>query len=344
VEALDELNEVIAEHPTHHSAYAGRARALWFAFMHLSGHAGLLGSAYLDYERAIELSGDSPVFRRSYQSSLAGLQKQTRKPVLTARPATESEQWIWKQGLALNLCPCCRVQTPNAFDVYLLRGRLVAPRRRPSSDELLELLNTLHRTFSAARWCLLHAAGVGGGLPTDQVVTLEGLSGARHELPVGLTITAISGFYSVLDKVAFALNSYLHMGHADAALHLNTVWSALGWKRQRGQGRIPEKRVELHPAIRRTTTRPLLGLYHLALSLERGLGMYQHLRDLRNQLEHRVVVATSQPVASRYFQTVDVNDLHRRAVLMGRVAKAAMWYFGGTVWWLEYQRHKRTKT
>jgi len=99
VEALDELNEVITQDPTHHSAYAGRARALWFSFMHLSGHPGLLQSAYLDYERAIETSSGSPVFQRSYQRSLARLQKQVRTPVFRATSASAREL-----GMAAGTC------------------------------------------------------------------------------------------------------------------------------------------------------------------------------------------------------------------------------------------------
>jgi hypothetical protein len=237
--------------------------------------------------------------------------------------------------LALNPCPRCRSCSPEAFDLFPLARRLQGGRRQPSTEEVLDLLNGICRSYATARW-LLYKAVADRPTEKDHVITIQGYDSARHELPVGLLMSATSGFFSVLSQIAFAINSYYSLGHAPHRVNLETVWGLPG---RRG---LPQDRGALHPRLRRRSASAIAALYCLAQSFEHGLGRHTDLRGLRNSLEHHAVVAFDAPVDSLYYVAVGVGGLQAQAFQMGHLAKAAVWYFGGAVLHGERERLKRS--
>jgi tetratricopeptide (TPR) repeat protein len=344
IEAYDELEMVLTEVPSHHVALARQAGALIEIYKWSQRHTGLLTAALLNYRKAAELSKDVPLYKGHYQEQIRSLEKRLGKAELkklenfTPTPATEVENWIWEQRLSLNMCPLCKIDTPDAFDTAIVGAVLAGGVRRPTITEVYDLVNSLHRSFGAARWCLLQGVGVVEISYPEQIVIIPGSPSACHDLKTGLIVNALSGFYSILSQIAFALNSYLHLGHPDEYVTFQRVWFPKGNRRG-----IPKTRSELHPRIRRFSAPSLAALYRLAISLEHGLGIYDELRKLRNSLEHHVVVASTDSSGSRYFKTIEPDLLVENAVKMGRIAKAAMLYFGATIWRAEYDRLKRSE-
>ncbi len=337
IEALDELREVIPENPKHHKALATRGLTLMKINSWMWKHKCLPQKAFLDYKKAVEIAKDEPIYLKSYKATLQQFKKEVNHPKLHPKKSNKVVNWIWKNKLALNPCPLCAIETPYAFDVYTLPSILKGSKRRPSLEEVIEIINSLHRSFSTARWCLMEGIGIVPIKLKKQITIWRVSPFSTHNIEIGLIMTAFSGFYSILSQISFAINSYFHLKHNEKKVKFNTIWG-----RPRKYKDIPKNRSELHPALKRTATPALSALYRLALSMEYGLGRYSDLRLLRNSLEHHVVVATYDCQHSSYFKSVDQDDLIQKTIKMGRIAKAAIWYFGATAWRGEYERLKRS--
>ena len=336
IEAFDEFDAILHEFPTHHQALASRASSLCGIYHWVEGHTAILAAALSDIEDAVRLSQNEPVFQSSYKKRLADLRK--RVSSLSISPQTSLRRdvrWIWESRLALNPCPLCRQESPEAFDLFPLAARLGGGRRKPEVDVVLDLVNSLCRNYATARW-VLYKAVADPPLESDHVITIEGNPSARHELSVGLLMSAASGFYGLLGQIAFALNSYYRLGHDARNVTFENVWGRPG---SRG---LPRDRADLHPALRRRPVPALAALYWLAQSFAHGLGRYGDLRKCRNSLEHHVVCAFDAPVESSYYVAFDQRRLEESTHRLGRIARAAIWYFGGAVLYGERERAERS--
>ena len=335
LEALDEFDAILEAVPTHHQALANRALSLRGIYPWVEGHTAILASALSDIEQAIELSGDEPVFQARYRNIRDDLSKRVSPVAVVPEPSSRRDvRWIWESRLALNPCPLCRRDSPDAFDLFPLAGRLEGGIRHPEVDVVLDMVNCLCRNYATARWILFKALA-DRSVESDHVITLRGNESARHELPVGLLMSAASGFYALLGQIAFSLNSYFRLGHNTRRITFETVWGRLG---TRG---LPQSRSSLHPALRRRPSPALAALYWLAQSFAHGLGRYANLRELRNSLEHHVVCTFDTPTRSKYFVSTDRRQLEESTLRLGRIARAALWYFGGAVLYGERERALR---
>ncbi len=337
IEAYDEFDRVVRADPLHHSALARRGSCLIGIYNWTPNHSALLTGALADHEKAVALSYEEPVFQRSYRSVIGDLRRRgvlPRVPDVVA--AAPDHRWIWQNRLALNPCPLCEVESPDAFDLYPLAQRLEGGRRTPPIEDLHDMVNAVCQAFAVARW-LLYRATEAGAEEEDHVISVPGSAGAVHDLQLGLTMASVTGFYGVLGKIAYAVNAYFNLGHPPGFVTFQSIWRPTGG----GRGAIPSRRSDLHPKLVRTPTPALSALYRLALSTEHGLGRYQSLRTLRNQIEHHLVVGVEGEKTSPYFRAIRPSQLRRDALRLGQIVKAAIWYFGGTLLRGEQERLKR---
>ena len=335
MEALDEFDAILEAVPTHHQALANRAWSLWGIYPWVEGHKAILAAALADIEHAVKLARNEPVFQAKYQ----GLRDELRRHVspLSVTPQTSSRRdvrWLWESRLALNPCPLCRQDSPEAFDLFPLAGRLEGGVRHPEVDVVLDMFNSLCRNYATARW-ILFKASADRPIESDHVITIPGNESARHELPVGLLMSAASGFYALLGQIAFSLNSYFRLGHDVRHVTFESVW------RRPGTRGLPQSRSNIHPALRRRSDSALAALYWLARSFTHGMGRYADLRDLRNSLEHHVVCTFDEQARSRYYVSTERSRLEESTLRLGRIARAALWYFGGAVLFGERERALR---
>lgn len=339
IEAIDLLNTMMTVAPEHPMPRLKRSSALEHVHAWMHPRAGVLDSALHDAVAAQQRTGTFPEYARACTHAVMRLKERVKEasPHGGAVDAPGPLAWIWEAGLALNPCIRCRETAPTAFDVLVLDGLLEGRGRRPSANEVAEIVSAWHRTFSAARWTVMSALEVEHPLPRDHVVVLRG-GNAPPTLTTGLLLQAAVGFHAVFDQVAFGLNAYLHLDHQPARVDFKNVWYRPG-KRPAQQGVLAPS--ELHPAIQRKPLPPLSALYWLSRSLQDGDGLYHRLRDLRNKAEHHVTVAASGSVASRYFTLVEGERLEADVLALGRLAKAAMWYAGATISAHERSRAQR---
>lgn len=344
IEAIDLLTTMVSAVPAHPMPRLKRASALEHVHAWMHPRTGVLDSALRDAVAAHERTGSFPEYARACEAAVTRL----RGRMTPATPHGEAIElppgplaWIWEAGLALNPCVRCRATSPTAFDVLVLDGLLDGRGRRPSADEVAEIVSAWHRTFSAARWTAMSALEVERPLPSDHVVALRGSGNTPTNLKTGLLLQAAIGFHAVFDQIAFGLNAYLHLGHPPKAVDFNTVWFRRG-KRPAQKGVLAPH--ELHSSLRGKALPPLSALYWLSRSLQDDGGLYRRLRDLRNHAEHHVTVAgDTNIISSRYFTLVDGDRLEADVLALGRLAKAAMWYAGATIFSHEKARARRAE-
>lgn len=325
MEAVDEFDAILEAVPTHHQALANRAWSLWELYPWVEGHTAILAAALADIEHAVTLARDEPVFQAKYKRFRDELKGYVSP--LSVSPQSSSRrdvQWLWESRLALNPCPLCRQDSPEAFDLFPLARRLEGGVRHPEADVVLDMFNSLCRNYATARW-ILFKASADRPIESDHVITIPGNEAARHELPVGLLMSSASGFYALLGQIAFSLNSYFRLGHDIRQVTFESVWGRPG---TRG---LPQSRSNIHPALRRRSDPALTALYWLARSFAHGKGRYADLRDLRNSLEHHVVCIFDKQAKSRYYASTEQSRLEESTLRLGRIARAALWYFGGAV-------------
>jgi tetratricopeptide (TPR) repeat protein len=327
IEALDELDSLLAMEPRHYNALGYRGSAfpgidIWLNHTHPGIRQAALGS----YRKAVAFAKDDPVVARHFAHYVHQLESRLPPlPDLEQKPMRSDAEWMWCRRLAINPCPLCMLDSPEAFDLFPLPGVLTAPRRRPPTRDLFVVLNAILGTFGTARWQLWSAESPETGLPTDHIIQHSGSGGTLVDLKIGLTLSAFGGFYRVLGQIASALNNCLALKHPPERVTFNNVWG-----KPRVQG-FPKTVEELNSGVRRRRNDPLSALYYLAASLELGLGRYRHLRILRNQIEHRLAAPFRSPQRGRarkhpYYEPFAVADLSRDVYLAGRLARAAIWY------------------
>lgn len=338
VEALDEYDRVIAHDREHHEAYANRASTLetvrrWTQ----PGHHGFTEAAAVDIETAITLSAGDPLYRERYQRFRSKLKR--RAPTHGGPPVVPSPiaEWVWSNRLNLNLCPLCRQDTPEAYDLYSLFQHLTSPRRRPSAAELLSIVNTVHRSFASARALMMLADGVGSPIAPAHVITQSPTDPSGLTLRTGFMLAAASSFYGVLNQVSFGLNSYLHLGHEANVVNFERIWSRPSKQRPP----LPKRKREFHPRFARSSSLMLNAIYGIALSFDAKDGRYSSLRRLRNDIEHHLVVVDGRSKESSYFAVYRPAQLRVDVLALGRLAKAAVLYFGGAIWMEEVKRLRK---
>lgn len=116
--------------------------------------------------------------------------------------------------------------------------------------------------------------------------------------------------YGLLDKIAGFVNSYFELGHDPNKVSLRRVWYT-----------APSKRQELHPKIADRQNLALRGLYWLSFDIvgdARGSSggtndslepEAPHLNSLRNALEHRCLVLTTESFGMRSDDGIDREEI-----------------------------------
>ena len=327
IEALDEYSQVLFADPEHAVARANRAQTLVTIHRSFWPHRGLLEAALADYELAIPLFAAEPNRQERCRKAIAHLKTKYRVtaggPLPPQSELTPEQAWIWAERLALNPCPWCSRDSPGTYDVYVLHGQMKRPRGRTA--RVYDIINALHRTYGTGRWCLLQALGP-AELPREHMVSAGGDREAKHGLRAGITLAGSSTLFSLFDQISFALNEYFRLGHQEHVVSFERVWSEVAKKGFAGD------RHQLHPRLRRSAIPALAGLHQLAASLQRGLGRYSDLRNFRHVITHRILV----PVAGvQQRGGVPWELVSENARRIGRLSRAALWYFGATLWWAE---------
>lgn len=151
--------------------------------------------------------------------------------------------------------------------------------------QFIGFFNQIKQEFVAARWLLYDGSHSTGAHPADaDVVLADTMDYPSHSFATEQIRLAFRSAYSLLDKVGFFLNHYLHLGIPNKRVEFRTLWFV---------STSPRKR--LRPEVVTALSTPLLALIWIAQDLyepdsaygEALLADAQDLWEIRRCLEHR---------------------------------------------------------
>jgi hypothetical protein len=219
---------------------------------------------------------------------------------------------------------------------------------------LIGLFNQLKQEFASARWTFFEGIQDGPAHPSDHgVLLINTLDYPSFGLGVERIRTAYRVAYSLFDKIAFFLNHYMALGHADKDVSFRAVWRPTKGKGPRG----------ILAALAASKNLPFRGLYWVSKDLfEEAFADVadpdaRGLHELRIHLEHRYVKvhelmdrrAGRQDAAGDLFvdtlaYSISRSDLEARTLRLLKLVRAALIYLCLGMHWEERRRMKRRRS
>lgn len=313
--------------------WASLGDAAWGVYAFNAPESSLLSAAGLAYRKALSLETTDQPFRQYLQQTLAKLETlllRRRSPhseqvnpwrrldgrragELTWKPAN-LEAFIWRNELGLNLCPGCRHANGSSYDRYPLPGFLAARTGGLNAYQLPIEINALVQGYIGARtfFWLSRAKS----LPGLEVIRypVRGTAFSRRALFLDASLREV---YGLLDRVASLLNHHFELGLEP----WRVSFPRLFFKERQGQ----------MPAFRTNVTFPsfvgMRALMYLAANFLLAGGRFADLRNLRNDLQHAVVVPTQ---SSRDnvgpWRAMPIGDLEAKSFQLLHLCRAAIHY------------------
>lgn len=191
--------------------------------------------------------------------------------------------WCLRNDLFLNLLNELGPNTVAAHDPLVLPSFVTKLGEPPV---LLAYFNQLKQEFVSARWTFFEGIQDGPAHLSDNgVLLINTLDYPSYGLCVEKLRTAYRTAYSLFDKMAFFLNQYMALGHADRDVSFRGVWRPKSGKGPRG----------ILAALAASKNLPFRGLYWVSKDLfeedftDVADPDARDLHELRIHLEHRYV-------------------------------------------------------
>jgi len=330
IEGLDLVRETLAEHPHHGRGWSTLGDMLWGIWAFYGRYPDLLQDAVTSYGLALGYEKTDQPFRerceaqiRRAQGLLGEVQVRPHPSLLDAARTPgnlllEREPWdddlptfIWRSGLALNLCSGCRTDSPTAYDRYPLHGILSDPANESDALRAPAEVNVLIQGFTGAR-SLLWFSRARAGSPVEVLSwPVEGLCFSRRST---FLAAAFREAYGVLDRIAALLNARFKV-HAT-----EPYFDKLFFEKR-------DKQLVFITSTAWPESVGLRALMYLSASFERDNGRFKELRDLRNKLQHSVVLAGEVDAKAGWpWRGVSDDELERATFQLLRLARAAVVY------------------
>jgi tetratricopeptide (TPR) repeat protein len=205
--------------------------------------------------------------------------------------------------------------------------------------------NQLKQEFVSARYLYYEGVSAGGPHFSDRGVLLYNtLDYPAYSLAVEKVKASFRMGYSLFDKFAFFLNTYLRLGIPEVRVTSKTFWYT-GQERKRG----------LRPEFAKRPNWPLRGLFWLSQDLyepapgfrEALVPDAEQLAEIRNHLEHKylrlrdmlVARPTPDPLADSLAFSIGRQDFEAKTFRLLTMARAALIYLSLAVH--EEERRKK---
>ncbi|MEA2162189.1 MAG: hypothetical protein QOK37_316 [Thermoanaerobaculia bacterium] len=341
IEAAEYWNAALAVDPTFPMALANRGygRFHYAKTLYDEGHRErFLRAAYNDLSAGIPAVPYPDA--KKYFTFIAGkIEEQYGRTLLEADdryddfPLGESEEeiayrtWTLKQRLFLNPMNDLVTLSVAATDI-LLTPNMVVPVGEPPI--LQGFFNAMKQEYASARFLLWQALhGKASAFADRDVVLVNTLDYPAYGINGECLKLAFRSFYSLLDKTAFFLNRYLHLGTDPNYVYFTRIWY---------EGESPKK--PLKAAFEKYANLPLRGLYWLSRDFddraERQLAPDAALLStVRQHLEHKYLKLHtddfSPGVGGEFFTdtlalSIRERDLQAKTLRLARVTRAALIY------------------
>lgn len=162
----------------------------------------------------------------------------------------------------------------------------------------------------------------------DRYVTItDTLDQSIINIYIQLTKTSFKTFYDILDKIAFFINDYLHLGIKEEQINFSTIWYT------------SRERKEIKEAIIKTRNPSLNALFNVHKDLD--YGTYRSLKNTRNSLTHRFVKIKVDPVADND-RIMSEEMLTKQTLDLAKIVRASIIYLLQFVQVEELKKPKKT--
>ncbi len=220
---------------------------------------------------------------------------------------------------------------------------ITRPIREPLHFE--GLYNELKQGFVSARYLCFDAITPKGVHFSDKRVTLyDTLDYPSYSMAVEKLKAAYRIAYSIFDKVAFFLNSYLQLGIKEHQVTFKTIWYE---NRQRAKGLRSEFENRQNWALR--------GLFWLGKDLFEDADGFrqgiepdaQELKTIRDHIEHKYLKVIefepppflTDPFSDTLAFKISRHELHAKTIRVLKMARAALIYLSVGIYWEEARRN-----
>lgn len=291
--------------------YDGGHRALFIRFAHDQFCAALSSKAIYDRPDAGSITSDFEASRVSLEKML-GPERLVQPLELDRYDVGGSDEeksyrrWCLAEKLFLNPLNDLGKHNIAARDVLTLPDFVTAVDELPS---LIGLFNQMKQEYASARWLYYEGTNSEDVHFSDRGVLLYNtLDYPIYSLAIEKVKAAYRAAYSLFDKIAFFLDSYMKLGMQPQQVSFRRVWhgkqDSAGKRTIRGEFECLENW-------------PLRGLYWLSKDLFEA--EYpdvmdpdaQALHEIRNRLEHRYLKVHEmlfEALRDRHQETVPWND------------------------------------
>jgi hypothetical protein len=330
IEAMDLVQVAVAEDPDFPQGWSTLADVTWGVYSFYVRDRAMLLDARAAYEHSLTLKPDDLPYQTSVKGNLERLNELIGKTALSGREAASSgnhirllpstdpwadslDEFVWRSGLGLNFCPGFRPGKRGGYDRFPMRAFLVPTNDTSSLDELAAEINLLVQGYVGGRALLWLSRA-----PAARSVEV-----IRHAVPdtsfSRRSMFLAAGFreaYGLLDRIAALLNLRLHLGLDPR----KSYFDRLLFKREKGQ-------LTFRSELVLPASAGLRALLFLSASFEFSAGRFKGLRQLRNQLQHSMVIPISdERTTFGPWMAVSTDTLEQRLFQMLRLARAAIFY------------------
>lgn len=332
VEALECMEMALKYNPKHGMAKANKAEALIFYSRLIQDHqATFLNEAHELLEQAFvdEVNPEAKQYYKNIFDKLENLfetkrvKKKTKAfPGIKIKGRSKREQYLIKycieNKLYLNYCNHCQQCDAAVGDNILIR-KMIVPLHKESSlrdDKFLQLssyLNQIKQDYVTARLLLVESQNRSTDYSyVDKYVTLiDACDYSKYHIYVQLLTTSYKLLYDTMDKVAYFINEYLHLGINDRNVNFTTIWYS------------DVKERKLRSNIVNTRNISLSAIYNIQTEILDG--EYKVLRRIRNKLTHSFLKIKSFDTNSARLELTE-QEMYEYTLQLTKLVKSIIIY------------------
>jgi hypothetical protein len=352
IDALEGWDQALGILPPFAMANGNRANGLkhYVSMLHNSRHRGYFLLAA--HDAALAATAKGAVFDAEYPPSVAARFQAlasdiaTHAPIDTIRASQDLDSfslgrskkersyrgWCLNERLFLNPLNDLGVHTIAARDVLTLPSLTEVNMPKEMAHPVPPLFgyyNQMKQEFASARYMLFEGITASGVHFSDRGVLLYNtLDYPSFSLATEQVRASFRIAYSLLDKIAYLINSYWALDKVEDRISFRSIW-------------FQEGKSSLHPRFEKYENWPLRGLFWLSTEIFDGELKQttnpdaRELHDLRNHLEHKYLqvhegwAAAVMPQGSSVGalgKSISSTEMEAKALRVMKIARSALCY------------------
>lgn len=252
-------------------------------------------------------------------------------------------QWVNDHWLRLNSYNDINPHSTIAQDDSLYFNAVFSPKQDPDFGyRVFALLNEIKQEYVSARYMLYRYFTESGGTHfSDKGVKLsDNADYSNYSYHIEVAKSSFRALYSLLDKIAYALNEYLSLGVASNNVSFKDIWY------------FDKKKRTLRKEITAyDTVYSLAGLLFIRNDIYGGDEYYLQdedtlrLKAVRNAMEHRAIIITDDGTYddSGVALKMSRSEFEETAMALIRTVRQAIFCFVNMVNHIEYDKKQSIK-